>query len=192
MRIVQAGIGGGMVVVVLVGLSFFVIAETPDTLLNRSTSRLAVMEPSFTLSSEVRLVVRSVTDGSAEARWYPFGAPTIYLDPDDLQNLSDPALEGLLAHELSHLEVYDTLSSFALGVYAVRYLFSSSFRRQVEREADEHAIAHGFGSSLLAFRLYRMESATSRDRWFMERDYLSPDEIRDALARLNSSEPLLP
>lgn len=96
--------------------------------------------------------------------------------------MSDAQLTGLLAHELSHIEVYERMSWPMLALYGLRYSLSDSFKRMVEREADMLAIQHGFGDELLAYREHRLATGNAEDVVFIQAYYLSPDEIRTVVA----------
>jgi hypothetical protein len=75
------------------------------------------------------------------------------------------------------IETYSHMHFISLAFYGMHYQFSSTFKREVERETDEKAIAHGFGLELKGFRLYRLQTASEKDKVLLETYYLSSDEI---------------
>jgi len=139
----------------------------------------------FSLPGSVSLDYKSVVDGSAEARYFPFKGYYIRLDVAELENATNYELEGMFAHELAHLEKYNTMNKISLIFYGFHYQFSADFKRKVERETDLTAIQKGFGAQLAAFRTYRLETGSESDVLILEKYYISPEEINNSLYLLS-------
>ena len=119
--------------------------------------------------------------GSAESYRLPFVGFRITIDASKFDNVSDDALRGFFAHELSHLEYYNLISWFHLLIYSIRYSISENYQIKVERNTDMHAIEKGFAQELLAYREYRLETANSQDIAFIKKRYLSPEEVKERI-----------
>jgi hypothetical protein len=153
-----------------------VYAQDIDDFKLRSESAFESVNHILNLS-DIHLDYADVKGGSAQAQRLPFRGNVITLDYVELENASDVELQGLFAHELTHIETYSHMHFISLAFYGMHYQFSSTFKREVERETDEKAIAHGFGLELKGFRLYRLQTASEKDKVLLETYYLSSDEI---------------
>ena len=71
--------------------------------------------------------------------------------------LSEEVLTGWFAHELGHVVDYQQHSNWSMIAYGLRYLFSGTFRKKVEHDADYIAISHGFHEEILATKKYILE-----------------------------------
>ena len=171
-----AGIFLGIMVILLIGAG----AVRSGSLEERSISIVAEMRQNFSIpeTEKITISLASVENGAAEARKYPFKGAVIKLDENELSNLSDDELAGLMAHELAHIRVYSGMNWASLVFYGLRYEFSDSFKREVERGTDILTIQHGFGKELASFREYRLRTANDADREMLRDYYLSPKEIR--------------
>lgn len=133
---------------------------------------------SFIGNEEIKIIIEKVNHGSAEAKRYPSKGNKIIIDSDKLQNVSDFELRGLFSHEIAHLESYSEMNWLQLGVFAIRYSVSDAFKKKVERETDVASVEKGFGKELLAFREYRLKTASKDDKKTLIAYYLSPEEIK--------------
>lgn len=134
---------------------------------------------SYNINGDVRFAFKDIEIGSAEAKRYPFGSYIIVLDSNKLGDANDFELEGMLAHELAHLESYSKMSFLGFIIFAVRYGISEKYRTKTERETDIRAIDKGFGNELLAFREYRLNSASEKEVEILNKNYLSVEEIEE-------------
>ncbi|MFB9051504.1 hypothetical protein ACFFVB_00300 [Formosa undariae] len=86
---------------------------------------------------------------------------------------------GWLGHELGHICDYQNRSTFGLIRFGFKYLFSSKFIREAERNADSFAIIHGMEDYIIATKNFILDNAnipeSYKDR--IKRFYLSPEEI---------------
>jgi hypothetical protein len=171
---------GFIVAILLIAPAY---AAESESFQGQATRIVAKLVPEFAIPSDAHITLEfgPVKETSAWARNYPLQGAVITLDPEKLANLSDGQLTGLLAHELSHLEVYERMSWITLAFYGLRYSLSDSFKRTVEREADLLAIQHGFGKELLMYREHRLETGSMEDVAFIQTYYLSPDEIKELI-----------
>lgn len=108
----------------------------------------------------------------------------IILDYKELENLSDFELQGVLVHELAHLEIYSRMNWFELGFYVARYELFPEFRKRIEKEADLIVIQRSFGHELQAFREYRLRFGSEGDKKMLEDYYLSLEEIKNLTSSL--------
>ena len=102
----------------------------------------------------------------------------VLLDVTKSENISDYELKGLLAHELSHLEEYSRMSFHRFLAFAIHYLFSDNFKREVERATDVKTIEKGYGKELLAYHKYKLGKANTADLKHLEYYYLGVEEIK--------------
>ncbi len=152
--------------------------ENIDEFKIRSSKVFSSVDNNFSLPKQgVQLEYRKINDGSAEARKTLFGYH-IALDYEELENASNFELEGMFAHELSHIESYIDMNWFDIVIYAVKYQMFPGFRKEVEVNTDRRAIAMGFGTQLKSFREYRLRTASDSDKERLQKNYLSPEEIR--------------
>ncbi|MBD3636089.1 MAG: hypothetical protein HUJ25_02010 [Crocinitomicaceae bacterium] len=96
-----------------------------------------------------------------------------------IAKVPDDALKGWFAHELAHVVDYRQYSSFHLIAYGIRYVFSASFRKKVEHDADYIAIKYGFTDEILATKRYILEHELIEDKYKkkIKRYYLSVDQV---------------
>jgi Zn-dependent protease with chaperone function len=89
--------------------------------------------------------------------------------------LSDKALKGLLAHELSHQERYLSMGLQGYLIFIVKYIFSREAREKEEKSTDMVTIEKGY-----ARELHELSVITSRDEnhKHIQRNYLTPVHIR--------------
>lgn len=103
------------------------------------------------------------------------------------KNLSESLQRSVVAHELSHVVQFNSMSRTKLLKTLLTYSMPS-VKRKLERGADEGAITHGYGEELLAYALYvRLIPGYTWERKTVLRDYLSPDEIRSRLQNWHCS-----
>jgi Zn-dependent protease with chaperone function len=172
----------GFIVAIFLMASAF--AAENESFQAQSTRIISEIVRDFAIPADAHITLEfgEVDEASAWARTYPFQGDIITLDPEKLVNISDAQLTGLLAHELSHIEVYERMNWFILAMYGLRYSLSDSFKRTVEREADMLAIQHGFGEELLAYREYRLTTGDAEDVAFIRAYYLTVEDIQRELA----------
>ena len=136
------------------------------------------MSGHYEINGDVSFVLKDRNIGSAEAKRYLFGNYVIVLDSNKLVDVDGVELEGMLAHELAHLESYSEMSFPGFLLFAIKYGLYSDFQRETERETDMNAIDKGFGKELLAFREYRLNTASEKEIEILKKNYLSIEEIK--------------
>lgn len=92
---------------------------------------------------------------------------------------SNKLLEGIIAHELCHLEDWEINGLGNYLIHMVKSIFSKKYFISNERRTDRIAIEKGYARQLYAQRKLRLEEAR-RDVKSMEllNNYLSPEEIK--------------
>ena len=102
--------------------------------------------------------------------------------------------KAIIAHELCHFLQYERLSDWGLIKFALKYKYSSKFRRAVEHEADMMAIERGYGRGLIEFakHCYYAKHLTKRYSEVKNTIYMSWTELEEATvlheARVYSSK----
>ena len=94
--------------------------------------------------------------------------------------LGPAALEGVLAHELAHLDSYTRMSRRQLIRLAWTYLTDRDGAevRDYERATDRAAARAGYAEGLIAYRDWMIRKVSPSDAKRKEKTYLSPDELR--------------
>lgn len=75
-----------------------------------------------------------------------------------INDLPEEVITGWFAHELGHLVDYESYSSGQMIWYGLKYLFSGTFRKKVEYEADYIALKSGFYEEILAAKKFVLEN----------------------------------
>lgn len=96
-----------------------------------------------------------------------------------LEGLPEEVLTGWLAHELGHVVDYHRRTFFGLLWFIIGYVLFATHRAGAERRADLFALEKGFGTQLMATKLYILEQSDLPDRYKqrIRKYYLSPDEL---------------
>ena len=89
--------------------------------------------------------------------------------------LPDDALDGILAHELSHVLYYTKKNRFQLAGLAG--LISPARNAEFERRADIEAIRRGYGEGLADYRKWLFKHIPAKAAAEKRRDYFSAEEI---------------
>ena len=92
-------------------------------------------------------------------------------------------LIGLFAHELSHLEYFDTLNWFSYEFIRDFKRYSKKYLIKEEKDADISAIMKGYARELYSQRKSRWDSKDKegKDKQWM---YMSPEEIKKISIKL--------
>lgn len=154
---------------------------TPEELEQEAISIVNSARVNFSFPEQYRtkVVLGTIRDNSASTLHIPLYGSIIWIDASKLMGISSLELQGLLAHELAHAKKYSEMNILSLTGYGIHYAFSSSFKRQVERETDMTAISHGFGKGLAAFRAYRLQIGNAHDVRLLEKYYMGVDEVKN-------------
>ena len=144
---------------------------------------------------------------NAEIAWHPFddkfdffraqprwrGTHRFYLIEANCALLKDPpspaALEGVLAHELGHLDDYTRRSAASLAWLGLKYSGPRSWTARYERSIDEAAIDGGYGQGLKEYHLWLYRRLPPDLVALKKKLYYTPEEIdarRDSRSQASS------
>lgn len=86
---------------------------------------------------------------------------------------------GWFAHELGHIQDYQSLSALGLLRFGLLYLSSKKFMKSAELRADTFATRAGYGSYLIATKNFILNHAELPETYKakIRRYYPSPDQI---------------
>lgn len=100
--------------------------------------------------------------------------PRLFDDPP-----SANALEGILVHELSHLNDYTYMNSFEIADLGLMYAGGGAPRGVIryERATDETAMRKGFASGIREYRQWLYGKVSGRDLELKKKIYYTPEEV---------------
>lgn len=130
-------------------------------------------------NKEIRMEESKEPNGSADAkRFYSFLRIRITLG---VRKYDKNKLIGLLAHELSHLEYFITLSWFHYEIFRDFKLWFKKYLKEDEKNTDITVIKKGYARQLYLQRKSVWNTKRARKlRW----KYLSPNEVKDIAIKL--------
>lgn len=95
-----------------------------------------------------------------------------------VDNLERDVLTGWLAHEFGHLVDYQRHGPLGMAWYGLRYIFSKSFARRAEHQADVIAVKHGFYPEVLETKKFLSSKRISEKyRRKLQDIYMSADDL---------------
>lgn len=105
-----------------------------------------------------------------------------YFTIDEIPN---DVLVGWLGHELGHVMDYRNRSTIGMIIFGLKYLFSKSHIKEVERAADDYAVQHGMGDYILKTKDFILNNTSLSETYknHMRQFYLSPEEITELINR---------
>ncbi|SCX91534.1 hypothetical protein SAMN05192588_0245 [Nonlabens sp. Hel1_33_55] len=105
-----------------------------------------------------------------------------YFTIDEIPN---DVLTGWLGHELGHVMDYRSRSTIGMLIFGLKYLYSKTHIKEVERAADDYAVKHGMGDYILKTKNFILNHTSLSDSYknHMRQFYLSPEEITDLINR---------
>ena len=97
-----------------------------------------------------------------------------------IDSLSFSVLVAWFGHELAHIYTYENMSNAQITSFTAKYLFSTNYKRKVERYTDYINIMRGLGKPTYNGLNYILndESISPKYRRKKEKFYLSPDEVK--------------
>jgi hypothetical protein len=95
-------------------------------------------------------------------------------------------LRAIVAHELAHINYYESQSR--MGLLSLALLLLPAFTARFERKADLDAIALGYGPGLEIYRIWLYRNIPREAEAEKKRDYYTPDEI-EALLQAETKHP---
>lgn len=100
----------------------------------------------------------------------------VLFNPEAIRrHVPNEALRGIVAHELAHIDYYESQSR--MGLLSLAGLLLPDYTTRFERRADLEAIARGYGKGLALYRTWLYRNIPSSGMAEKKRDYYSPQEI---------------
>ena len=104
---------------------------------------------------------------------YRVGVNPIVFD----KNISEEALEGVIAHELVHTEDYFLGSTIRTIIPIGLKIMRKKARRKYERQTDLKLVKKGKGLKMKAYRLWQYPLLEEDDLKVKKKEYLTPSEF---------------
>ncbi len=95
------------------------------------------------------------------------------------ENIPALALQGILAHELTHFSDYEKMNTLELAVFYAQILMGGEYEANYERTTDLQAFERGFAIGIKVFRHWLYEQITPEARALKETNYYTPAQIDD-------------
>lgn len=104
-----------------------------------------------------------------------------------IEDMEKEVLIGWFGHELGHVIDYHDRSAIGMLIFGLKYLFSKTHLKEVERTADTIAVRHGMSNYILATKDFILNNAhvSSKYKARIAKLYMSPQEIMEIV---NSEE----
>lgn len=148
---------------------------------NASVKAIEEIKDEAGMAGKVTLVIKKLRRGSAESKRLPFKGDIIAVDYEKLRGANEVELKGLFAHELMHLRDYGERSWLSMIVLGVKYSFSESYRKELERQTDILAVKEGYGKELIAFKKFKQRTASEKELARYNKLYLSIEEVGELM-----------
>ena len=96
-----------------------------------------------------------------------------------ISDIPSDVLIGWLGHELGHVMDYRERSGMGMILFGIKYLFSGTHIKEVERAADTFAINHGMGTYILKTKNFILDNASFSEKYKakLRKLYMSPEEV---------------
>ena len=108
----------------------------------------------------------------------------LYLNPHlEQQPMSEFALTGILAHELTHFTDYTKMSVADLAIFLTKIKTSSEFNASYERATDLQSFERGYAAGIKEFRLWLYQQISDEAKRLKMRNYYTPVEIDQWLTK---------
>ncbi len=100
-----------------------------------------------------------------------------------IADIPSDVITGWLGHELGHVMDYRDRSGIGMLIFGIKYLFSKTHIKEVERAADTYAIQHGMADYILATKNFILDHAHISEKYKerIRRLYMSPEEVMELL-----------
>ena len=113
----------------------------------------------------------------------------IQIDKEEftISDIPDDVLIGWIGHELGHVMDYRARSNIGMLIFGIKYLFSTTHIKEVERAADTYAIAHGMGAYILETKNFILDHADISEQYKdrIRSFYISPEEVMQLINKEN-------
>jgi len=107
-----------------------------------------------------------------------------------IHHIPEEVMIGWIGHELGHIMDYENRNTFELIAFGLSYVFSRTYIKKAEKEADTYAVNHGLGRYIVATKYFILDHAelpqTYKDK--IARLYLSPDDIVEQVKKLEEEK----
>lgn len=99
----------------------------------------------------------------------------------NIEDVKSEVLIGWFGHELGHVVDYSDRSTLGMLIFGLKYLFSKSHLKEVERTADMIAINHGMVDYILATKDFILNNVhiSPAYKQRITKLYMSPEEIME-------------
>lgn len=96
-----------------------------------------------------------------------------------MDDIPSEVIIGWLGHELGHVMDYRDRTGLGMILFGLKYLFSGTHIKEVERAADTFAINHGMGEYILKTKNFILDNASFSANYKakLRRLYMSPEEV---------------
>ncbi len=96
-----------------------------------------------------------------------------------INDIPKDVLIGWLGHELGHVMDYRDRTGIGMIIFGIKYLFSGTHIKEVERAADTFAIDHGMGTYILKTKNFILDNADFSEKYKakLRKLYMSPEEV---------------
>jgi len=101
-----------------------------------------------------------------------------------LRKFPDEFLKGALAHELSHIEIFEKRNFIRKIISGFKCLVSENFREKEEKNTDKITIQKGYGKELYSFRKHTLSISDEKTKARIKRFYLFLSEIKQYMKKL--------
>lgn len=93
--------------------------------------------------------------------------------------IPEDILIGWFGHELGHIMDYRQRNSLDLLWFGIKYVFSDSYIKKVERAADYYAVSAGMEAYIIGMKRFILNRSDIEESYKqrIKKYYLSPDEI---------------
>jgi hypothetical protein len=109
-----------------------------------------------------------------------------------ITEIPDEVMIGWIGHELGHILDYERKSNAGMISFGYQYIFSPSYVKQAERDADTYAVERGLGKYIIATKRFILDHAELPQSYKnkIARLYLSPDVIVEQVKKLEENKAL--
>lgn len=96
-----------------------------------------------------------------------------------IADIPKDVLVGWIGHELGHVIDYSHRSTVGMMIFGIKYLFSETHLKEVERAADVFAISHGMGDYILKTKNFILDNTNLSEKYKarIRNYYMSPEEV---------------
>lgn len=86
-------------------------------------------------------------------------------------------LEGILVHELEHINDYENMSTVQIAALGIKYATSKKWRSEYERGTDLKAVKKGYAKGLSLYRKWIYPKLSEKELELKKYYYMTPEEL---------------